>query len=87
MSEITSIKFPLHQNKARVYDASGRYLFWISLAGEINALDQLREKGESWLDFRNRTQPLRDALEAEELLIANFFVGAINAAAKAEGRS
>lgn len=78
MSMFKSIKFPLHQNKARVYDADGRYLFWITLAGDVNKLDLLRKKNESWIDFMIRTQPMRDELEAEELLIAQHFVEAIN---------
>lgn len=81
MDSIKHVTFPIHRDKAsaKVYDANGKYLFWISLAGESNALDALREKGESWLDFRNRTQPMRDAMGAEELSIADFMVDAINA--------
>jgi hypothetical protein len=81
MSEIKHVSFPIKRNGTtpKVYDAKGKYLFWITLAAESNALEELREKGESWLDFRNRTDPMREALVEEEVQIADFIITAVNA--------
>lgn len=81
MVDFNHVSLPLRRDEIspRAYDAKGKYLFWITLAAESNALDELREKGESWLDFRTRMQPTRDAMAAEELEIADFIVNAANA--------
>lgn len=81
MTQIKHVAFPIKRNGTtpKVYDANGKYLFWISLSSESNALEELREKGESWLDFRNRTDPMREALADEEFKVADFIVTAVNA--------
>lgn len=62
---------------ARVF-LDGHFFASIPVQADLPEIDETRLDGESWLDMRERTGPLRDALEKRRVELASIVAKALN---------
>jgi len=70
----------LKSEGANVLEVSGRYLFTVSFTQRATELinDEGRIKGESWLDYRNRTKAELDSEQQKRIDLAKEIADAYN---------